>query len=68
MYIRRIKEVNPIINAIVEDRFEAALNDAREVDKYLDENPHKIEEIKNTKPFFGVPITIKEAIAVEGYI
>ncbi|KAI4457696.1 fatty-acid amide hydrolase [Holotrichia oblita] len=65
-YKNRILEVNPIINAVVEDRFEEALEEAKQVDKYLDENPDKIEELKTTKPFFGIPITIKEAIAVSG--
>ncbi|KAI4457697.1 fatty-acid amide hydrolase [Holotrichia oblita] len=65
-YKRRIQEVNPIINAVVEDRFAEALVEAKKIDKYLDENPDKTEEIKSTKPFFGIPITIKESIAVKG--
>ncbi|KAK9702945.1 Amidase [Popillia japonica] len=69
VYMKRILEVNPIINAIVEDRFKEALDKnpvAKEVDKYLDKNPDKINELKTTKPFLGIPITVKEAIAVRG--
>ena len=35
-YIARIEEVNGLINAVVEQRFEAALDEAREVDKNLE--------------------------------
>ncbi|KAK9702949.1 Amidase [Popillia japonica] len=31
-YKRRIQEVNPIINAVVEDRFEEALEEAKKAD------------------------------------
>ncbi|KRT83729.1 amidase [Oryctes borbonicus] len=65
-YIKRIKEVNPIINAVVEDRFADALEEAEQADRFLDENPDKIEDLKTNKPFFGIPITIKESIAVKG--
>ncbi len=35
-YITRIKEVNGLINAVVQHRFEAALNEGREIDKRLE--------------------------------
>ena len=35
-YITRIKEVNGLINAVVQYRFEAALHEAREIDKRLE--------------------------------
>ena len=35
-YINRIKEVNGLINAVVEPRFEEALDEARKVDKKLE--------------------------------
>ncbi|GJQ74757.1 hypothetical protein Trydic_g21604 [Trypoxylus dichotomus] len=66
VYVKRINEVNPIINAVVEDRFEDALEQARQADKFLDENPNKIDDLRINKPFFGIPITIKESIAVKG--
>ena len=34
-FIDRIEEVNPIINAVVDDRFEECLEEAKEIDKYL---------------------------------
>ncbi|XP_061718144.1 fatty-acid amide hydrolase 2-like isoform X2 [Cydia pomonella] len=63
--IERIKEVNPIINAVTEDRFEAAIADAREVDKLITSGLSEEEAAK--KPFLGVPFTTKESQSVKGY-
>ncbi|XP_060526675.1 fatty-acid amide hydrolase 2-B-like isoform X2 [Cylas formicarius] len=65
-YIRRIKEVNPIINAIVEDRFEEAIKDAKAVDEYLKTTSLSELEIEKIKPLLGVPMTIKESCSVKG--
>lgn len=35
-YISRIKLINPILNAVVENNFDGALREASEVDAYLD--------------------------------
>ena len=58
-YIDHIRKTNPLINAVVEDRFELALKEAIACDK--ETNPH----LKN-KPLFGVPISIKESFDVKG--
>lgn len=59
-YIARIKQVNPVINAVVDERFEEAVLEARNIDKYIDshKNPKQFEK---TKPLLGVPISIKES-------
>ncbi|XP_053611013.1 fatty-acid amide hydrolase 2-A-like [Plodia interpunctella] len=64
--IERIKLVNPILNAVTDERFEAALTDAREVDRQIAEGLSK--EDFDKKPFLGVPFTAKESTAVEGMI
>ncbi|MGJ9457493.1 amidase [Oceanobacillus sp. CF4.6] len=56
-YIKHISEVNPTINAMVEDRFEKALEDANEMDAMMERN-----EVKG--PLHGVPISIKESLHV----
>src|SRR5690625_4722860 len=56
-YIEHIKRVNPMINAIVEDRFSDALEEAREKDKNFPADPSKY-------PLYGVPITVKESFDV----
>ncbi|CAG9818386.1 unnamed protein product [Phaedon cochleariae] len=63
-YITRIQQVNPIINAVIEDRFQAALEDAKRVDDFLHNQTMTIEEIKEQSPLLGVPITIKGSIEV----
>ncbi|KAJ8959115.1 hypothetical protein NQ318_022372 [Aromia moschata] len=64
-FIDRIKEVNPILNAMVDTRFNEALAEARRIDKEIE-----IGSILDTdfqeKPFLGVPFTTKESTAVKG--
>ncbi|KAH9637020.1 hypothetical protein HF086_007383 [Spodoptera exigua] len=62
--IERIKEVNPVINAIAMDRYEAALAEAKEVDALIAQGLS--DEEFNKKPFLGVPFTTKESQAVKG--
>lgn len=63
--IARIREVDPLLHAVVEDRFEAALDDARQADKELAACTD-VEELANKKPFLGVPFTVKDSISVQG--
>uniref|UniRef100_A0ACB8FX96 Fatty-acid amide hydrolase 2-A n=1 Tax=Sphaerodactylus townsendi TaxID=933632 RepID=A0ACB8FX96_9SAUR len=65
-FIGRIKEVNPLINAVVKDRFEAALQEAHQVDKLLSEGHDSEESLREKFPYLGVPVTIKEAFALQG--
>ena len=62
IFIARIKEVNPVINAVVSERFAEAIEEARRVDKMLDSE----ESSGLDAPFLGVPFTAKEAVAIEG--
>ena len=59
--IKRIEEVNPKLNAVVQLRAETALEQAREADKALAKG-----EIRG--PLHGVPFTLKDAIETEGVI
>lgn len=63
MYIARVKVVNPLLNAVVEDRFEDALVEARAVDRALEVRGVEAAE---GRPLLGVPFTVKESIAVKG--
>lgn len=64
-FIDRIKEVNPVINALVDDRFKDALEEAKKLDKEIE-----IGDITDAdfqlKPFLGVPFTNKETTAAKG--
>jgi len=56
-YIAHIQEVNPNINALVEDRFDKAIEEAGHLDSMLVQN-----QVKG--PLHGVPISIKECFHV----
>ncbi|XP_023216872.1 fatty-acid amide hydrolase 2-like [Centruroides sculpturatus] len=64
-YISRIKEIQPIINAVSEDRFEDALKDAQSVDNLITSRKYSEEELEKRYPFLGIPFTIKENIGVK---
>lgn len=66
-FIERAKEVNGLINAVVEDRYSEALDEAKEVDKFL-EKQQNVDEIKKDKPFLGVPFTTKESNEAKGML
>ena len=59
--IERIESVNPLINAVVQLRPDAARSEAREADALLARG-----EIRG--PLHGLPITIKDAFETEGII
>lgn len=60
-HIAYARKVNPYLNAIVQERFEQAQEEADQADKVLKESSP--EELP---PFHGVPCTIKECFALEG--
>lgn len=65
-FIDRIKEVNPFLNAVVEDRFEEALEDAKMCDAMLKSGKVTAAMLEKEKPLFGVPITVKESLSLKG--
>lgn len=60
-YINHIKHGQPKINAVVEERFSLALQEARKIDQYL-----KKYHPPEGRPLYGVPISIKESFHVQG--
>lgn len=65
-YIDRIREVNPLINAVVEERFTTAIEEAKKADQMI-ANMQTIWLIK-TYPLLGVPFTVKESCALKGEV
>ena len=65
-YITRIKEINPYLNAVVEERFEDALKEAQEVDERIASDDKTEEDYEKSYPLLGVPITVKESCSVKG--
>ena len=69
VFIDRIYQVNPLLNAVVRNRFEKALAEARNIDEILDSDVPQSEEEKAallSKPLLGVPLTVKESLACKG--
>jgi fatty acid amide hydrolase 2 len=60
-HIEAIRRVNPRINAVVADRFDAAIAEADAADVLRARAPELCGA-----PFFGVPCTIKESISLAG--
>ena len=67
-FIARINEVNPQLNAIIADRFQAAQEEAAELDRVLDSGSLPEELSEQNAPYLGVPVTIKEAFEVAGNV
>ncbi|KAJ8367241.1 hypothetical protein AAFF_G00323870 [Aldrovandia affinis] len=65
-YIDRIQEVNPLINAMVKDRFSAALQEAAQADRLVEEEKGSEESLEDRLPLLGVPFTVKEAFNLQG--
>lgn len=68
-YIKRAKEVNVLVNAIVGEQYDKALRRAQELDQTLDSlSPEEIEEqfSEAKKPLLGVPLSVKEAFEWTG--
>uniref|UniRef100_A0A914EAV7 Amidase domain-containing protein n=1 Tax=Acrobeloides nanus TaxID=290746 RepID=A0A914EAV7_9BILA len=70
-YIRRIDEVNFLINAVVIKNFKDALKQAAEVDSYINSLDKKSEEYKKLdidKPLLGIPFTIKDSFCIKDLV
>lgn len=68
LYINRVKEVNPFLNAVVEDRYNAALEEAKEVDRKMVEarKNGNYDELVKGRLLLGVPFTVKESCSLGG--
>ncbi|CAG9767330.1 unnamed protein product [Ceutorhynchus assimilis] len=67
-FIERIKEVNPVLNCVVADRFDEAKKEAQEADERVRSGTVSEEVLAKEKPFLGVPFTTKDCISVKGLI
>ncbi|XP_016984197.1 fatty-acid amide hydrolase 2-A [Drosophila rhopaloa] len=67
-YIERIEAVNKQLNALVESRFSAALEEATETDDLIAScaSTADVEKLFEERPLLGLPVTIKESCALEG--
>uniref|UniRef100_A0A1Q3FKY0 Putative amidase n=2 Tax=Culex tarsalis TaxID=7177 RepID=A0A1Q3FKY0_CULTA len=64
-FIERCKEVNPLLNCVVDQCYEAALRDAAKADALVASGTLTEEQLATEKPFLGVPISTKDCIRVK---
>lgn len=67
-FIDRIEEVNPILNCVVDNCYESALEKAAEVDRLIESGKYTEMELERDQPFLGVPISTKDCLAVKGLL
>lgn len=65
-YVTRIRLVDPLLNAVVEDRFEAALVEAGRMDATIAASGVRPLELLQRYPLCGVPFTVKESCSLKG--
>eukprot|EP00439_Symbiodinium_sp_Y106_P079431 s981_g18.t1 len=64
-YIQRIRKVDVHLNALVAERFSAALAQAETVDQQIEASQG--DPVKPWPPFLGAPIILKEALEYPGF-
>ena len=65
-FIARIVQVNGILNAVVDERYIEALEEARAADKLIESGEWTAESLQQARPFHGVPFTTKESTTIKG--
>lgn len=65
-FVLRCREVNPALNAVVEERYIKALDEAHMIDHKIYNGELTQEQMERDSPFLGVPFTVKESIGVKG--
>ncbi|EEC06463.1 amidase, putative, partial [Ixodes scapularis] len=65
-YIERISQVQPLLNAVVADRFDDALREAALCDQLVRSGTRTPEQLAREKPLLGVPFTAKNSVAIKG--
>ena len=66
VFIERIQQVDPYLNAVVVNCFADARKEAAQIDKILSKEQLAEEYSVEKKPYLGVPFTAKEAFAIKG--
>lgn len=65
-FINRARLVQAYLNAIIDERYEAAIKEAQAIDEFLKTTNLTEDELAQQKPFLGLPFTAKDSIQVAG--
>ena len=61
------RDVNPILNCVVDSRFDEALAEAKQLDEKLQKmSKEEKETLFKQKPYLGIPFTIKDCFPAQG--
>ena len=58
--------MNILLNAIVQERFNEAIEDSKKVDILIDSGKYSYEYMKENTPLLGIPMTLKESCGLKG--
>lgn len=67
-FINRIKQINPLLNCVIDERYDDALEEAAKVDELIASNKFSVDELRKMQPFLGVPMSTKDTVGVKGMI
>lgn len=68
-YIKRIEEVNVILNCVTLKLYDEARNEAKKVDAEIAAmSDIDLEQTAETRPLLGLPFTMKDALSVKGKV
>ncbi|CAG2166990.1 unnamed protein product [Oppiella nova] len=71
-YVDRIKTVQPHINAVIDERYELAVEEAKEVDKRVTHELQGNEPLNgvsiHSQPLLGIPFVGKDCIPIKGLL
>jgi len=67
-FITRVEEVRHLLNAVVATCYDEALAAAKQLDTDLDANPKDEKFSKENMPLLGVPMSVKEAFGLKGFL
>lgn len=66
-FINRMRLVQSYLNAIIDERYDDAIKEAKAIDEFLRTNADLTEDdLAQKKPFLGLPFTAKDSIQVAG--
>lgn len=65
-FINRARLVQGYLNAIIDDRYDQAIEDAKAIDEFLKTCTLTENELADQKPFLGIPFTVKDSVQVTG--
>ena len=65
-HVAHIKAINPHLNAVVAERFQEAMKEAKAADQAVKKWHSEGRDLSSFPPLWGVPCTIKECFALKG--